>query len=87
LFGFRKRLGAERTDLPAARLSPADESSIFKHLYVLGGPGEADVERLAELTDGPFTKCEVRKHPAPRGIRESLENRVEPGRITFNHMV
>ena len=51
---------------------------------MLGGAREAHPERLGELANRLLAQSEVRKHPAPGRIGQSVKDRVE---LIINHLV
>ena len=70
----------------AAHLA-ADEAGVLERLDVLRGGGQRDGERLGELPDRALPAGERAEHPAAGGVAEGVEDRVEFGRLKFNHVV
>ena len=56
---------------------PRDEAGLFEHLQMAGDGGQADLERLGEITDGGLAQGEARQDRAPGRIGERRERRAE----------
>ena len=65
----------------------ADQPRRLEHLDMLGRRRERHRERFGKLADGALAHGEFAEHLAPRRIAERVEDRVEPMRIMFNHVV
>src|SRR5690348_4107131 len=81
---FLERLGFDADEMRSAVFPPRDQPRLFEHFHMLGCSGEGHREGFGQLADRFLAERKIRKHPAPRRIRQRSERRIES---IFNHMV
>jgi hypothetical protein len=85
--GVPERLGAEAAAVLASHNAPADEAGPLEHADVLGGRGEGHPEGRGELGEGALSGGELPDDGAACGVRQGVEDAVEPGGGIQNHVV
>jgi hypothetical protein len=69
------------------RDAAADESGPLQHAHVLAGGGEGHFQRGGELAQVALAGGELPDDRAAGGVRQGVEDAVEPGGSIYYHVV